>query len=225
MRWSLAVAVVFGLTALIAAQTASKLPAKALASKSYCHPEHGFCFKYSAAWIMLGEIFDGNGVVVAPPQRQQRELWDEVTVAQIVPPPEGDEEPVTIEETISQAVSSVRKSGQSFETLQRQQRTVDGKPAELVKLHYTEQGNGQEWIEELVFIEGPDSEIYSVALKTSPAALATMEPLFQRIVESWKLPVAVPPPGAGEVDGGKAKAAPAAPSKTATPKLSTPPKP
>jgi hypothetical protein len=139
---------------------------------------------------MLGDIFGGNGVVVAPPQKQAQELWDEVTVARVILPPQAGEEPVTIGEAIGRAVSGVRKSGQSFETQERRQLTVDGKPAESVKLHYTEQGSGREWIEELVFIEGPDSAIYSVALKSAPASLARMEPLFQRMVQSWKLPEA-----------------------------------
>ena len=169
-------AVLLGLTTLVAAQTAPKPAAKAVPWKSYCHPTHEFCFKYPATWSMLGEVFNGNGVVVAPAQKQARELWDEVTVALVIPAPEGDEEPVTVAEAIAHAVSSVRKSGQSFETVQRQQRTVNGKPAELVKLRYTEQGTAREWVEDLVFIEGPDSEIYSVALKTAPATLPTMEP-------------------------------------------------
>jgi len=221
LRRSPAVAVLLGLATLAVAQTAPRPASKVVPWKSYCHPTHEFCFKYPATWSMLGEVFDGNGVVVAPAQKQARELWDEVTVALVIPAPEGDEEPVTAAEAIAQAVSSVRKSGQSFETLQRQQRTVNGKPAELVKLHYTEQSNGHEWVEELVFIEGPDSEIYSVALKTAPATLPTMEPLFQRIVESWKLPEAAPPPGATEEGGTKSKPAP---PKTATPTPSNPPK-
>ena len=218
-RW-LTVAVLFGLATLVAAQTSSKPAPKPLPWKSYCHPEYSFCFKYPAAWVMVGAVFDGNGLVVAPAQNQQRELWDAVTVALVVPPPEGDEEPVTIEEAIAQAVSGVRMSGQSFETLQRQQRTVDNRPAEMMKLHYKQQDNGREWIEELVFIEGPNSEIYSVALKTAPATLPGMEPLFQRMVESWKLPQAAPPPGAEEGSDAAAK-----PKSTVTPRSSLPPKP
>jgi len=221
LRRSPAVAVLLGLATLAVAQTAPRPASKVVPWKSYCHPTHEFCFKYPAAWNMLGEVFDGNGVVVAPTQKQARELWDEVTVALVIPAPEGDEEPVTAAEAIAQAVSSVRKSGQSFETLQRQQRTVNGKPAELVKLHYTEQGTAREWVEDLVFIEGADSEIYSVALKTAPATLTTMEPLFQRMVDSWKLPEAIPPPGATEEGGAKSKPAP---PKTATPTPSNPPK-
>ena len=46
---------------------------------------------------MLGEVFDGAGVMVAPPQKQERESWDSVTVALVIPPPQGDDEPVTID--------------------------------------------------------------------------------------------------------------------------------
>jgi len=200
-------------------QTASKAPHKALPWKQYCQGDEGFCFKYPAYWSMLGDIFDGNGVVVAPPQNGDRAVWDEVTVALVIPPPEGDEDPVSIDQAIEKAVSSVREGGQNFETLQRQRRTVDGKPAELVKLHYIEKSTGREWIEELIFVEGPESEIYSVALKSGPSSLARMEPLFVRIVESWKLLEIEPVPGAN--DEGKAPAkkpgTTAAPSKSVAP--------
>ena len=211
----------------LSAQAVPKPAARPIPWKAYCHPAHGFCFKYPAAWTMLGEVFDGNGVVVAPPQKQARELWDEVTVVLVVPAPTGDEEPVTIGETIAQAVAGVRQSGQSFETQERRQQTVDGQPAESVKLHYAEPANGHEWIEEMVFIEGPDREIYSLALKTAPASLPRMEPLFQRMVESWKLPEAAPPPGAtGEAPAGaKPNPGAAAPSKSPPPKFTVPPKP
>ena len=186
--WKFAGWSVLLLAAALAAQTASKPPNKAAALKSYCHPDLGYCFKYPSTWEVLGQVFEGNGVVVAPTQKGDHELWDEVTVTLIVPAPQGNEEPVSIGEAIERAVSSVRKTGQNFETLERRQRAVDGQPAEMVKLHYVEQGTGREWTEELVFIEGPQSEIYSVALKTSPLTLARMEPQFTRIVDSWKLP-------------------------------------
>lgn len=186
--WKFAGWSVLLLAAALAAQTTSKPPNKAAALKSYCHPDLGYCFNYPSTWEVLGQVFEGNGVVVAPTQKSDQELWDEVTVTLIIPAPQGNEEPVSIGEAIERAVSSVRKTGQNFETLERRQRAVDGQPAEMVKLHYVEQGTGREWTEELVFIEGTQSEIYSVALKTSPLTLARMEPQFTRIVDSWKLP-------------------------------------
>jgi hypothetical protein len=213
-----------GLATTGTAQTAAKPAQKALPWKSYCQKDEGFCFKYPAGWTMLGEVFDGNGVAVAPPQKQAQELWDAVTVALVIPPPQGDEDPVTVDQAIAKAVAGVRESGQDFETLQRQQRTVDGKPAQLVKVHYADKTNGREWIEELVFVEGPDAEIYSVALKCSPASLARIEPFFLHTVDSFKLPEAeAAPPGAAdeEAPAGQSKA----PAKSVPPKVTTPPKP
>lgn len=175
---------------------------------------------------MLGEVYEGNGVAVAPLQKQERSLWDAVTVALVIPAPQGDEDPVTVGQAIAKAVAAVREGGQSFETLQRQERAVDGKPAELVKVRYTEKPSGQDWIEELVFVEGPDAEIYSLALKCAPSSLVRMEPVFLRIVDSWTLPEveAVPSATDEEAPNGESKTAPAPPVTTVPPKTSTPPK-
>ena len=199
-----------GATLLSAQAAAAPAPAKA-----YCHPIHEFCFKYPATWSLLGSVLDGHGVVVAPPQKQEQAAWNLITVALVVPPLDEDEDPISLDEAIAQAVSAVRKSGQSFETLQRQQRTVNGKPAQMVKVHYVENGSGREWIEQLVFIAGPHSEIYSLVLKSSVASLARMDPPFQRIIASWHLQAAG---GTPDQPG-----APAEPKSTA-PKPSVPPK-
>jgi hypothetical protein len=214
----LLLALAVGSCALASAQTASKPPQKPVPLKKYCHGETGFCFKYPASWSLLGEVFDGNGVVVAPPQKQEREFWDEVTVALVFPPPQSAGEAVTIDQAIEQAVSRVREGGQSFETLERQRRRVDGKPAQLVKLHYVEMPGGREWIEELVFVEGPDEEIYSVALKCAPSSLLRMQPGFSRILDSWTLPEVEPPVGATD------PVAPASPPNSEPPQASSPPK-
>jgi hypothetical protein len=215
MRLSLRVAILLALalslTAVAAGQKPSTAPAplhKPVPRKRYCQPDGGFCFKYPGSWTMLGEVYDGNGVVVAPLQKLDKTLWDEITVALIVPPSEGDEEPVSLDVIIEQASKSMREGGQAFETLQRQQRTVDHKPAQMLKVRYHEKATDRDWVEEMVFIEGPDREIYSVALKCSPENLARLEPVFAGVLDSWVLPEPEPPAGAEEED---------------TPKQATPP--
>ncbi len=84
-------------------------------------------------------------------------MWDEITVALILPPAEGDEEPPSLDGVIEQASKSMREGGQSFETLQRQQRTVDHKPAQMLKVRYHEKATDRDWVEEMVFIRGPRS--------------------------------------------------------------------
>jgi hypothetical protein len=147
---------------------------------------------------MLGEVYDGDGVVVAPPQKLDKALWDEITVALITPLSEGDEEAVSLDVMIEQASKSMREGGQAFETLQRQQRTVDHKPAQMLKVRYHEKASDRDWVEELVFIQGPDGEIYSVALKCSPENLVRLEPVLAGVLESWVLPEPGPPAGEEE---------------------------
>lgn len=144
---------------------------------------------------MLGQVFDGNGVVVAPPQTQERALWDAITVALVVPPPQGDEGPSGLNRVIEQATSGLRESGQDFQTLQRQQRTIDRKPAQMLKVRYREKASDHEWVEEMVFIQGPKNETYSVVLKCSPQNLARLEPALSGVLASWTLPSPAPPAG------------------------------
>jgi hypothetical protein len=217
MRLSLRVFILFALAVNLATVAAGQKPPAAPAPlhkpvprKRYCQPNGGFCFMYPSSWTMLGQVFDGNGVVVAPAQKIDKALWDEITVALILPPAEGDEEPVSLDSLIEQASASIREGGQSFETLQRQQRTVDHKPAQMLKVRYHEKATNRDWIEQIVFIQGSDGEMYSVALKCSPENLARLEPVFAGVLESWVLPEPEPPAGATENDksGPPAKAAP-----------------
>jgi hypothetical protein len=226
MRHSLRVVILsflaLSLPAVAASQQPSTTPAplhKPVPRKRYCQPDGGFCFKYPNSWTMLGEVYDGNGVVVAPPQKLDKTLWDEITVALVLPPSGGDEEPVTLDGIIEQASKSMRDGGQAFETLQRQQRTVDHKPAQMLKVRYRENATGRDWVEQMVFIQGPDREIYSVALKCSPENLARLEPVFAGVLASWVLPEPEPPGGVRPDDSPKQTTPPskAPPSRTNDP--------
>jgi hypothetical protein len=178
---------------LVSAQTV-KPAHTAASSKRYCQPNDGFCFRYPSSWKMLGEIYDGKGVVVAPVQKEDQSFWDNITVAMVAPPTEGDDPGIGLNGVIEQAASGMRDAGQNFQTLQRQQRTVDAKPAEVLKAQYRDKATGRDWIEELVFIQGPDNEIYSVALKVAPQNIAKLEPVLTEILRTWTLPQPEPPP-------------------------------
>ena len=219
------------LCAVASAQTATKPKpkpkSKPLVVNKYCHAPGSFCFTFPLSWSVLGPVFDGNGVLIAPPQaKQERETWDTVTAALVIPPPQSSADAVTIDQVIEQAVARVREGGQGFETLERQRRRVDGKPAQLVKLRYVEMTSGREWIESLVFIEGPDAEIYSMVLKSAPASMARLEPQFWHILNSWTLPEVEPTVSGtdSEAPAAASPAAPASPSESEPAKASTIPK-
>ena len=176
-------AALLGLATLSAAQTPA--PPHVPTARKYCHEDLGFCFWYPTSWRVLGEVFDGNGVVIAPEQKEDRALWDVITVAMVAPSSEDGD--VTLNGVIERATSAMRDAGQNFETLQRQARSVAGNPAQLLKARYHESKTERDWIEELVFLEGPQNEIYSVGLKCAPDHLARLEPVLNRVLATWKL--------------------------------------
>jgi len=168
----------------------------AAAQKRYCEQVGGFCFSYPARWLMLGQY--AGGVIVAPQQTPARALWDEITVAAIVDPSGDDQPPLSINQVIETAMSNMTADGHAPTTLQRQERTVAGLPAQMIRIRYHDEARGRDWIEQLIFIEGPDHQIYSVALKAQPGTVARLEPTFDAIVRSWKLESS---PGVGSQPG------------------------
>lgn len=155
------------------------------AQKRYCEQNSGFCFSYPASWLMLGDY--GAGVIIAPNQTLDRELWDEVTVTTVIPPPVKEQSPLSIDDVIQTAMMNMRADDHAPTTLQRQERTVAGLPAQMIRIRYHDDPSGRDWIEQLVFIEGPDQQIYSVALKAQPGTISRLEPAFDSILRSWKL--------------------------------------
>lgn len=169
---------------------AAKAPHAPLSTK-YCHPTAGFCFRYPSWWTLLGEVFDGNGVVVAPQQKEEQALWDVITVAMVAPSSENST--AAMDGVIEHATAAMRDATQDFETLQRQDRTVDQNPAQMLKTRYRENAGARDWVEELVFIQGPQNEVYSVSLKCAPDHLARLEPVLKQVLATWKLQAEEPP--------------------------------
>jgi len=160
-------------------------------STTYCHPTAGFCFRYPPLWTILGEVFAGNGVAVAPQQKADRALWDVITVAMVAPSSENAT--TALDTVIEHATTAMRDSMQGFETLQRQDRTVDQNPAQMLKTRYHDTATAHDWIEELYFIQGPQNEVYSVSLKCAPDHLTRLEPALKRVLDTWKLADEEPP--------------------------------
>jgi hypothetical protein len=183
---TLAVALALLTGGLAHAQATKRTPSATGTSKHFCQPEGGFCFNYPAGWTMLGEAF-GAGVVVAPQQTTDRKLWDVVTVAAVELPTLEDGAALSIDQIIDAAMSNMRAGGHDPQTLQRQQLVVDTLPAEMIKVRYHDKESARDWIEQLVFIEGADQEIYSLSLKAQPASIGRLQPAFDGIVQSWKL--------------------------------------
>jgi hypothetical protein len=130
-------------------------------------------------------VFNGNGVVIAPEQKGDRALWDAITVALVAPSSESSD---ALNNVIEHTTAAMHEAGQNFETLQRRELTVDHDPAQMLKTRYRENSTGHDWIEELVFIQGAENEIYSVALRCAPEHLTRLEPALKEVLASWSVP-------------------------------------
>jgi hypothetical protein len=152
--------------------------------KTYCSEEAEYCISYPADWDVVGDVMEGNGVVMAPPQSgKEKDLWNDVTVSVTdLPESEGKETP-SFDDVVSVALNGL--PGKNVETLQRSQLTLHGRDAELIKVRYNDKETNQPWAEEIVFIDD-QLAIYSIALRATPNDVAGLEETFRRIVATWR---------------------------------------
>jgi hypothetical protein len=153
--------------------------------KTYCSEEGAYCISYPPTWNVAGDVFEGTGVVVAPPQPgKEKSQWDTVTSSvAFVPEQQGNKEPPTFDEILTVAISSL--PGKNVQTLHRTELTIAERPAQLVKLQYDDAETRKPWIEEIVFIDDGDA-IYSTALRCAPEDLEKLEPTFRTMVATWR---------------------------------------
>jgi hypothetical protein len=194
LRAATYILVLAGIGSIGRGQSSAPAHKPAVPSKKYCHLSAGFCFRYPASWTVLGNVFNGNGVVIAPAQKGDREQWDAITVALVATADENGEGP-SLNKIIEQTTDDMRSAGQDFQTLQRKELTVDHNPAQMLKTHYRENSSGKEWIEELVFLQGQENDIYSVSLKCAPQNLVRLEPALKELLASWTVPEPTASPG------------------------------
>lgn len=152
--------------------------------KNYCSEEAEYCVSYPPDWDVVGDVMEGNGVVMAPPQNgKDKNLWDDVTVSVTDLPESEGQQPPSFDDVVSVALNGL--PGKNVETLQRSQLTLHERDAELIKVRYNDKETDQPWVEEIVFIDD-QLAIYSIALRATPNDVAGLEETFRRIVATWR---------------------------------------
>ena len=143
-----------------------------------CEQELGFCVDYPVTWKMLGSVYDGHGISVAPPQKGDQSQWAQVTVAAVEIPSQEGKNPPSVEDFVTSTVGKMAEKSENMETVRRSQETLAHHPAQLLQIHYDE--NGNRWGETVVATDGGQGIFYVVVYK----ALATDEAKYQSDVES-----------------------------------------
>jgi hypothetical protein len=144
---------------------------------NYCNQDLGFCFNYPLDWKQLGEVYEGRGVVVAPPQSGDQSEWAQVTVAAIDIPAQAGKTPPSVEDLVTALLGKMASQAENMQTIRRSEETLAGQPAQLVQVRYDE--NGHRWGETIVAMDGGNGTFYTVVFK----ALASEEAKYQKQVE------------------------------------------
>ena len=143
----------------------------------FCNQDLGYCFDFPLTWKMLGQVYEGYGAVVAPPQEGDQANWASVTVAAVEIPTEEGKNPPTVEDLVTSLVGKMAQQAEAMETVRRSAETLGQRPAQLLEVRYNE--NAQRWSETIVAMDGGDGMFYTVVYK-APAADA---PKYQKQVE------------------------------------------
>jgi len=202
------------------AATAAKKPA----TRKECVEAAGLCVTVPANWQRLGDIFDDLGFVVAEPHTgQDASLWPQINVAAIdVPPEETTATGAPSLDAVARVLLTPDGTFTSAETEQRSRLLLNGAEAQVLKVLLRDE-EGKTSQEEVALIDGGDEGfVYTIALRCVPSDTARLEPVFQRILESWRVtPTAVESDKpAAKVDAAIAPAA--APAKPTAPSTALP---
>ena len=157
-----------------------------------CSAAGGFCVQVPEAWQDMGEVFEGAGFVVAEPSRNRpKENWNNITAGAIeLPEPDPGKERPELGELVDVVLGSPAE-GTTMETLRRSREVIANMPAEIVQIRL--RSKTSEWMEQIALLDA-DEVVYSVALGCAPGDAARLQPLFDRVLHSWRPAPPAPAP-------------------------------
>jgi hypothetical protein len=166
------------------------------AGRSECALAIGLCVTVPASWQRLGDVFDDLGFVVAEPHAGvDSATWPQLTVAAIDVPPRKDANGGEVAPSLDAVADIVLTPDGSFtstETLQRSHLMLDGRDAEIVRVRLHDEKS--EAVEAIALIDGEDGLVYSIALRSAAQDVTRLEPIFQKVIHSWRIKPAVAQP-------------------------------
>jgi hypothetical protein len=171
-------------TAQTAPSTKPSPPAKPR-TPYYCNQDLGYCFDYPASWKLLGEVYEGHGATVAPPQTGDQSQWAQVTVAAVEIPETEGKNPPTVEDLVTSLVGKMAEQAANMQTVRRSEETLAHRPAQLLQVHYDE--DGKRWGETIVAMDGGNGTFYTLVYKALESEEAKYKAQVEGILKSFRL--------------------------------------
>ena len=181
MRWL----AVFLLSSAIAFGQAGPSSATKAKDFNYCNQDFGFCFNYPLDWKLLGEVYDGHGVAVAPQQTGDQSEWAQVTVAALDISAQEGKTPPTVEDLVTSLLGKMASQAENMETVRRSEETLAARPAQVLQVRYDE--NGKRWGETIVAMDGGNDRFYTVVFKAKVGDEAKYQKPVEGILKTFRL--------------------------------------
>jgi PsbP len=164
----------------------NKNPAGSKPGMSYfCNQDLGYCFDFPMSWKMLGQVYEGYGTVVAPPQEGDQANWANVTVAAVEVPTEEGKNPPIVEDLVTSLVGKMAEQVQNMETVRRSTDTLAQRPAQLLQVRYDE--GGKRWNETIVATDGGNGMFYTIVYKSAAADEAKYQKGFEDVLKTFRV--------------------------------------
>jgi hypothetical protein len=189
------IATMFCVTAVAAAgqtHTATKKTATA-PGRSECVVSVGLCVTVPATWQRLGNVFDDLGFVVAEPHPgTDAATWPQLNIAAIDVPAQKNGAAVSLDSLVERVLTP-NGAANAPETLQRTRLLLNGANAQILRVKLRDEAQQAEIIEQVALIEGEDGLVYSIALRCTPQEFDRLDPIFQKVVHTWRIKPVTPP--------------------------------
>jgi hypothetical protein len=181
-------AILLLLSTIALAQTTPPTKPSTLAkprTSNYCNQDLGYCFDFPISWKLLGEVYEGHGATVAPVQPGDQTQWVQVTVAALEIPEQEGKAPPTVEDLVTSLIGKMAEQVANMQTVRRSEETLAHHPAQLVQVHYDE--DGKRWGETIVAMDGDNGTFYTVVYKALAIDEAKYKAQVEEILKSFRI--------------------------------------
>lgn len=159
---------------------------------SYRNANYNFSIQYPADSWTKDEGFDKNGVELGPRNTDQFHLSPEIGISGAVGQPSeaDDTRPQSLDEDFQVGLNALGKydHARNVVVLSKRDANIQGLRAIVSTTRYEDSANGQTWFDKQVLIHSDDdSPTYRLSLHCSPDDAAVLVPLFDRILNTFRI--------------------------------------
>ncbi len=162
--------------------------------KQYRNPSLGYCLAYPSRWLK-GDAFDGAGFYIETGLKKYSKPIGEIDITALTPSPDSDH-PIRLSlvDDLQQHLDGLKtfERAQRMELIEKKEIQLLGDAALLTKDRYYDPQDRGTWLDEVIFVRH-EKNLFRLELECRNDQLTRFEPVFNRVVSSFRFDCAAPP--------------------------------